>query len=293
VYTSATMVISSHLFRRVSWLLWLSLGSGLSVQAHDGIHARLSRLDVALADQPDQPELLVRRADLHRRHDEATLAWADLRRARALPGGRDHVLIVEAELARDLGWWQLARRRIAEHLTAHPDDVDGQVLHAELLSGLGDHEAAAAAYRRALAGQASGSPELYLAASATLKAGGAGGTLAALALIEEGLGRMGSQVNMQLEAVTLLAALGRLDEALERLEELARISPRPERWLVQRGDLLWDAGQGAAARAAYLNAIRALNSGARRRSHTAAAGALREHLAARMAQFAPADATTH
>lgn len=266
--------------------------SQCAVQAHDGIHARLARLDTAIAEQPGQAELLVRRADLHRRHGDATRAWADLRRAGALPGGAAEGRPVEALLARDLGWLHLARRTIAAHLAAQPGDGDGHVLHAELLASLGRSTASLAAYRRALAIQPAPGPELFLAAAATLKSRGDAGREAALTLIAEGLARLGPQVALQLEAVTLEVALGRLDDALGRLTELSRASSRPERWLAQRGDLLWEADRRDEARAAYLDAQRAQGDGGRRRSHTAAATALRQHISDRLTATTTPSTTT-
>ncbi len=259
--------------------------------AHDGIHARLARADTVIAEDPGQAQLWVQRADLLREHGDMSLAWADLRRARSLPGGAAEVLFVEALLARDLGWSHLARRRITEHLALHPQDGVGHVLHGELLASLGRKAAALEAYQRALETHEAPAPDLYLAAAATLKNQGDPGLEAGLVLIEEGLQRLGDLVSLQLEAIDLEVGLCRPDQALARLDALIAASPRPERWLVQKGDLLLDAGRGGAARAAYLAAQAALRAGGQRRSHTAAAAALQQHIEACL-QDPPLDRAT-
>lgn len=160
----------------------------------------------------------------------------------------------------------------------HPEDGVGHVLHGELLASLGRNPSALEAYQRAMATHEAPVPDLYLAAAATLKNQGDPGREAGLILIEEGLQRLGAQVSLQLEAIDLEVGLGRLDQALVRLDALSAASPRPERWLAQKGDLLLDAGREGAARAAYLAAQAALRAGGRRRSHTAAAAALQQHI---------------
>jgi Flp pilus assembly protein TadD len=50
------------------------------------------------------------------------------------------------------------------------------------------------------------------------------------------------------------------DGALRRVERLARVSPRQESWLVRRGDILSEAGRNAEARAAYAQALEAIES---------------------------------
>ena len=220
-----------------------------------------------------------------------SLAWADVRRARSLPGGAGEAHFVEALLARDLGWLHLARRKITQHLEAHPKDGPGHELHGELLASLGRNPAALEAYRRAMATHAAPAPDLYLAAAATLKKQGDSGCEAGLALIEEGLQRWGSQVSLQLEAIDLEVGLGRLGQALVRLDALIVASPRPERWWAQKGDLLLGAGRERAARAAYLVAQTALRTGSQRRSHTAAAAALQQHIEARLQDCRPDRAT--
>jgi predicted negative regulator of RcsB-dependent stress response len=262
---------------------WLLAGACSAVFAHDGLDGRLARLDVAIAEQPLEAELFVGRAELHRLHEDPTRAWADLRQARRLAHDASRGALVEARLARDLGWWQAARRAASVHTQSHPFDAPGHQLHAEVLSHLGRSAEALAAYQRALSVELSPNPGLHLAAAATLSGRGEAGRLAALTLIEAGIQQLGNQVALVLEAVSLETALGRTDSALARLDTLARASGRPERWLSARGDVLWAVERFAEARVEYAAARDALKVGARRRSHTAAAERLQSHIVERLA----------
>jgi len=262
---------------------WLLAGACCAVFAHDGLDGRLARIDVAIAEQPLDAELFVGRAELHRQHEDPTRAWADLRQARHLANDASRGALIEARLARDLGWWHAARRAARVHTQKHPSDGPGHQLHAETLAQLGRSADALAAYQRALSVEASPGPDLYLAAAATLSGQGAAGQLAALLLIEEGIQQLGNQVALVLEAVSLETSLGRVDGALARLDALAQASGRRERWLSARGDVLWAVERFAEARVEYAASLDALKVGARRRSHTAAAERLQSHIVERLA----------
>jgi tetratricopeptide (TPR) repeat protein len=82
--------------------------------------------------------------------------------------------------------------------------------------------------------------------------------LAAVAALDAGLDALGPLVVLQEEAVRLLAAASRYDEALRRLDLILAEIARPERWLAERARILAAAGRGPESWVAASDALAAI-----------------------------------
>ena len=67
-------------------------------------------------------------------------------------------------------------------------------------------------------------------------------------------------VTLQLAAIDIEVGQKRYDAALDRIEAAAASSPRKETWLLRKGEILRDAGRPAEARAAFQNALQAIET---------------------------------
>ena len=100
------------------------------------------------------------------------------------------------------------------------------------------------------------SPELYLESAEVLREAGREGE--AVAVLDEGMARLGRLGTLAAMALDLEIALGRTEAALRRVDALIAAAPRKEGALYRRGAILEKAGRVAEARAAYELALAAI-----------------------------------
>jgi predicted negative regulator of RcsB-dependent stress response len=104
---------------------------------------------------------------------------------------------------------------------------------------------------------------------------------AALSGLDEGIKKLGPLVTLQLMPIDLELRRHNYDGALNRLALIAAQSERKETWLVRRGEILKLAGKEEEARAAFNDALVAIESlpPERRQSKAVTALELRAHSA--------------
>jgi predicted Zn-dependent protease len=232
------------------------LGSAPHANAHDGLHEQIVALTHEIESRPKAPELYLRRGELYRLHREWDKALADLRRAQALEPRREMGL-AEARLYFDLGWSEWAELALERHLASLPEDPEALLFLARILEQRCALEDAVRAYDRALVGLEAPEPDVYLARAEALTALGPAGVERALVGLDEALARLGPVFALELRALELEVERGRIEAALARLDALAARSPRQERWLAQRGEILLGAGRATEALEAFRAARRA------------------------------------
>jgi predicted Zn-dependent protease len=227
---------------------------------HDGDHEQITALTRAIERNPGNAELRLRRAELYRLHRQWDPALADLERAQVLDPRLDAVLLCGARVFLDAGQLESARRLLDRHVALHPEDPEPYLLRAQLGLRRGALEEAARDYDHALARLDPPEPDPYLARAEVLARLGPAGVERALAGLDAGLARLGPVAALELRAVELERERGRFDDALARLDGIAARSPRQERWLALRGEILLEAGRAAEALEAFGAARIALRS---------------------------------
>src|SRR5262245_9979776 len=210
-------------------------------------------------DRHPQPRLYLERGDLYRESGDRARARADYRRARRIgsdPAGIDLRLGI---LALEAGRPATAPRAFERRLRTRPDPPRYR-LPARALQDLGEPLEAAADFQRSIATTPPDrvSPEDYLAWANALAAGMR--RPEAIEALDEGMRRLGPIVSLQLPAITLDLGLGRVEEALGRLDALREGPGRPEIWLARRGEILEAVGRAGEARGAYSEALGFLRS---------------------------------
>jgi tetratricopeptide (TPR) repeat protein len=222
--------------------------------AHPEIEAGLARLNSALAAEPRNAELLLERGELYARHEEWLHAEANyLAAAEITPR--------HAGIARARGALALAQNRPAEALplldqarALDPQDPSTRILRARALRKLERNDEAGTEYDHVLGQLRSPSPSLVLERAALLAPADA------LKVLNDAISRLGPVPALELRALALEEALGRIDAALARLDRLTAAAERKETWFRRRGDVLLRAGRPPEARTAYAAALAALGA---------------------------------
>lgn len=241
---------------RAAWtaITVLVLGA-VGLHAHPEIEAALARLNTAIAASPDDPELYLTRGNLYAKHEAWVHAEANYLRAAEIAPRHPGLARSRGALALSTREFNAALIFLNEALDLDPRDLDALILRVGARVALGDRSGGLADLEAALQRLPQPGPELFLTRAALHES-----PAAAIASLDAAIARIGPAHTLQLRALELEEASGRVDDALRRLDQLARQSERRETWLKRRGDLLARAGRTREARAAYASALAALQS---------------------------------
>lgn len=228
--------------------------SGAALHAHPEIEDALHRLNTQIAAKPNEADLYVQRGELYAKHEEWIVAEANYLRATELEPQHPRLSYVRGALELATGRPADAWAHFDAALQRDPTNPEALILRARAKAALTDRTAALADFNAALDLIASPPPELYLERSKLLP------PAAAVQSLDEGVARLGPVVTLHLAAIMLEEQMGRIDEAVSRLNRLTAESERKESWLKRRGDLLFRAGRSSEARASYLSALAAIHA---------------------------------
>ena len=250
------------LIRRTRILLlalgWLFAGVPPQALAHGDLHGLILNVTQEIEKDPRNPELYLRRAELHRAHEGWDAALADIGRAEALTN-QWHVLhLARARVFLEAGWFESAKVAADRFLTQEPSNAEALTIRARARVKLGERLAAAEDYSRAITNSPTPSPDLFIERAQTLAAEGSAHLEAALQGLEQGIARLGPLVTLQLPALEVELKQNRVDAALARLDKVTAQFPRKETWLTRRGEILRHAGRNREAAEAFKAALQAM-----------------------------------
>jgi len=234
-----------------------------SAAGHGPIPEQIAAITKRIEQNPEDATLLLRRGELHRVDRAWSAALADYTHAANLDPELSAVQLCLGRMLLEAGWPRSARISLDRFLAEQPDHVSGLVTRARALAELGDGIAAARDYTHALAAigeKRKPLPEYYLRRARALAGEGPDHLDEALRGLDEGIKRLGPLVTFELYAIELELARKDCDGALARLDAIITQSPRKEKWLTRRGDILEQAGRHEEARAAYTHALTLLQS---------------------------------
>ncbi|MDA1315173.1 MAG: tetratricopeptide repeat protein [Acidobacteria bacterium] len=250
--------------------LALLLLAPAGLRGHAGIDERLKAMDKRVAADPDNPDLYIKRGELHRQHHDWDAALADYQRALDRDPQSEIVPFVRGRMFFEAGRWVEARADLDHLLGARPDHGEGLLTRARLLVKLDQPLAAAADYDKVIVGLSSPTPEYYLERAKALASAGPEYSDRALAGIDQGIKKLGPIFTLVDFAIELELKLDRADQALSRLDQI-RPSMAPERWFHRRGVMLSHMGRTGEARASYQQALESLRAAPPHRQSTRAA----------------------
>ena len=227
----------------------------LPLIAHDGLDEQLAAATVAIANDPQNAGLLLRRAELHRLHGDLPQALADVAQAQALGTLASGIDRQRAKILVDLQDYAGAFQAFSRHLSASPRDGDARAQRARCAIRVGDQATAISDLEAACALLHQPDPDLLCQLADLLHA--AGRTDEAIARLDAALARDGVVPAYVDHVLTLERVSGRFASVLTRLERLAA-STGQTRWLVEQGEMLAHLGRTDEAHVAYQAAVQAL-----------------------------------
>ena len=245
---------------QLAFCCWLVFLTSLAL-AHDDLHEQIARATQQIRKDPRNPELYLKRGELHRAHRDWTKALADYNRAARLAPTLAKVNFHRGRMLLEAGRLWPAKTALDHFLGRETRHGEAFLTRARVLQQLGEHRRAANDYTRALALLSGAKPDYYLErAKAQFAVNGAESIDEALGGLDEGIVKFGPLVTLQLFAIDLELGKKNWDGALERLDRVAAQSPRKEMWLARRGQILMQAGRAHEAREAFAAALKAIEA---------------------------------
>jgi len=144
----------------------------VSAFAHGDIHLQIIEVTKEIEKTPRNPELFVRRADLHRAHADWDAAQADYDHAFALNPKLTMIDLARARMFLEANWPLSSLTAVNRFLASHSEHPEGLIIRARALAKLNRNLEAAQNYTRALAKANEGRPELFLERAQALAAEG-------------------------------------------------------------------------------------------------------------------------
>jgi predicted Zn-dependent protease len=233
---------------------------GSNARSHGDLHLQIQAVTEAIAEAPNDPGLYFKRGELHRIHQLYDEALADFERVRGLQPKTPNLDLAFGRLYLEMNLPGASRTILDRVLESQPHQNEALVLRARALVLLDQPLAAAEDYARAIRHHTAPGPELFIERARVLAMAGAEHWDQALASLEDGMRMLGPLVTLQLPALDLELDAQRYDAALARLDGMAKRSPRKETWLKRRGEILLEARRTNDARAAFAQALDALDS---------------------------------
>jgi predicted Zn-dependent protease len=200
------------------------------VWGHQDLLLQIEELDRALASRPADADLLARRGDLYRRHEDYAAAALDLAAARAAQADYPLLDLYEGMLLLDTGNPAGAEELLSRYLKDHPQQASAWILHARAQLALGQAEQAAQDYARAIHDADLPSPELYRDWSLALVAAGEEHWPAAGKAVDSGLERFRQDVSLLALGADIALAENQPDVAKAYVNRLPTAITRLEQW---------------------------------------------------------------
>lgn len=255
--------------------------------AHGDLHAQIVAISQRIDADPSNADLILRRAELHREHEQWLQAEADFDRAEKLAPENFAIGLGRGKLYLAMGKLDAARASLDRVLAAQPAHVDALATRAQVLQAQGEPDAAAADFARAIENASSPEPDFYLGRASALSAARPARDDEALASLDAGIARLGKLPTLSLAAIDLQVKRGEFDDALRRLDKLRESQPRQEAWLERRGDILMAARRPGEAMQAWRDSMAALEALPPRLRGTGAMLELRKRLTQRLQTASP------
>ncbi len=231
----------------------------VSLYAHPGVDQRLQRLTEQLEQAPLNQSLHIQRGSTYSIDGQFDSALADYRRAEQL-GPPQNVAFELGVLYYRKGEFNPARIYFDTTLEHWPTDVAALEYRARLLRDAGAHAGALADLATYFELTAQPKPGHYVAAAQMRRALPDGGIKAAIAILDQGLEKLGLTSTLQKYAVELELEQRQPRQALKRHESLRPLLGKSPDWKVAMGELLVASGEEESAQPWFHAALQQLES---------------------------------
>lgn len=228
------------------------------VVAHEGLYEQLAQVTQQIRKEPRNPDLYVKRGELHRLLRQWDNALADYDRALQFNPKWAEADYYRGRMRLEARQPRQAKQALDRLLRSKPQNAEAWLLRGRAFEQMNKHREAAADFSRAIELTPRPKPDVYLErAKAQIAAGHLDEALRGL---DDGVAKLGLLVTLYLQAIEIETSLKRWDAALARLERVSTQFPRKESWLARRGELLLEAGRKAEAHKAFGEALRAVEA---------------------------------
>jgi tetratricopeptide (TPR) repeat protein len=246
--------------------LLLSLLLAMPAQGHEEIEVQVAEITRRMSGEPEDATLLLRRGELHRLHRDWSAALTDYGRAIELDPDLSIVHLSIGRLFLDADLPGPALAALDRFIAIAPGHGEAHILRARALLRLERRLDAAAELTRGIdlewsrPGSRRPRPDDYLDRARALASAGEEHVDAALRGLDDGARKLGGAISLRLLALDIEVAHRRWDAALGRLSAIEALSPRKEKWLARRGEVLLAAGRPREAREALESALGAIEA---------------------------------
>lgn len=197
---------------------------------HPDLLLQIEELDRALASRPADADLLTRRGDLHRQHEDYAAAAQDLAAARSAQPDYPLLDLYEGMLLLDTGDPAGAEELFTRFLQEQPRLASAWILRARARLALGLAYQAAADYAQAILYADLPSPELYRDWALALVAAGEDHWNEARDVVDIGLGLFPREVSLLALGTDIALAENQPGEAENYINRLSQPITRLPRW---------------------------------------------------------------
>ncbi len=242
----------AHIAGAVFTLALCTVFAAGELSAHAAFDARVEQLNQAIAAAPENAELYFKRGDLHRRHKKFARAYVDFDRAHQLAPRAAEFYLLQGRAKLDEGRASEAIPDLSRFLALYPESTSALNIRADAYAANNQITNAIADLDHALATANVRTPELYLKRARWQVE--AKQIQAARIGLDRALDDIGPIVSLLRLAIELDLHEDDYDRALARLDALPVAQQNSATWLVTRGRILRDAGNGEAAAIAYTRA---------------------------------------
>lgn len=232
----------------------------ICARAHGSVDVQIQQISQDIAENPRNPQLYLKRGELHRVNCDLKAALADFVRAEQLAPEMIEVEFSRGRLFYEAGVFESAQQSLNHFLKVHPNHPEALIIRARTHNKLKQKQQAVRDYSDAITLLSAPKPELFIERARAEAEISRRHIARALRGLDEGMRRYGALVALQLAAIDLELKRKNYNAALQRLETIIRQSDRKEVWLLQRGEILLLAGRGAAARQTFAAALGEIES---------------------------------
>lgn len=232
--------------------------SGAGLHAHGDDMMLIQALSEEIEKKADA-DLLIRRGELYRHHQEWARAEADFIAAGGLQPDFAVVDYFRARTFFESGASEKALPLIDRYVEKVPSEAEGWFLRGDIRAARGEPAAGAADYATGIERAPRPRPEHFIQRAKLIAATPGAESAKVLAALDAGIARLGPVISLVDYSIGLEVERRDYDAALARITVAMDHSPRRETWLVRRGDILVKAGRIREAVEAYRAALAAID----------------------------------
>ncbi|HYE37533.1 tetratricopeptide repeat protein [Methylocaldum sp.] len=269
--------------RKQALLFTVLLGYANVSLAHGNVHERIHQLDHEIAHHPKDVTRLIKRGQLLLDEGHADDALDDFVKARKLAPKRIEVLYHLARAQLLLNQQNAALESAGKFLRQVTNDaarVRGHVLTGDILSASGKPFDAGEAYLRAISVSQELEPDHVLYAANAFHT--AGNTDKAIAVLNDGIARLGPLHALNERALTLEMEQKQYDSALRRVDQMLATRQRVPFLLYEKGKILKAQARTDESRQTFTAALKEIDGLPESRRHTHVFENLRSSVLAEM-----------